>query len=130
MLAPTLYFLKVTERVTGGYEIWESHCGQERGCVSTDPEFVDFVHTKKEALAIINDWEINPPCGGVVEDVDWEERPHLPDIHESDISDDFCGTYSDLTEMILAMAELSNLKPYRVVADDGRILRYTFEVVE
>lgn len=130
MTAPTLYFLKVTERITGGYEIWEHHTGQCKGCVPTDPEFVDFVQTKDEALAIVNDWEINPPCGGVVEDVDWEERPRLPDILEDEVTDDFCGTYSDLIDMVLSICELSNIKAYNVVSEDGRLLRYTFEVVE
>ena len=32
--------------------------------------------------------------------------------------------------MILAMAELSGLKPYNVVDDDGRLQYFTFEVVE
>ena len=86
--------------------------------------------SKDEALAIINDWEINPPCGGVVEDVDWEERPRLPDINEADVTDEFCGTYSDLIDMVLSICELSNIKAYNVVSDDGRLLRYTFEVVE
>ena len=130
MNAPTLYFLKVTERSTGGYEIWESHRCQEKGCVNTEPQFVDFVNTKPEVQAIIDDWRLNPPLSGVLEDVDWEELPHLPDINVKDVTDDFCGTYSDITEMVLAMAELSNLKPYRVMSDEGKLLRYTFEVVE
>ena len=130
MNAPTLYFLKVTERISGGYEIWESHCGQEKGCVVTDPQFVDFVQTKSEVQAIIDDWKVNPPLNGVLDDVDWEEQPKLPVIYEDDVTDEFCGTYSDYPEMILAMAELSGLKAYRVISDDGRFLRYTFEVVE
>ena len=54
----------------------------------------------------------------------------LPNIHESEITDDFCGAYSDYPEMILAMCELSGLKAYGVVDDDGKLLRFTFEVVE
>ena len=130
MTAPTLYFLTVTERLTGGFEIWEHHTGQEKGCVPTDPQFVDFVRTEEEALTIVNDWELNPPLNGVVEDVDWEKRPSLPRIHQDDVTDDFCGTYTDLTEMVLSMAELSGIKAYGVEDDDGRLLRYTFEVVE
>ncbi len=129
MLAPTLYFLKVTERQTGGYEIWERHTGQEKGCIPSDDEFVDFVQTKQEVQAIIDDWRINPPLGGVLEDVDWEELPTLPEINVNDLKND-CGHYSDYPEMILAMAELSGLKPYRVTADDGRLLYFTFEVDE
>ena len=45
--APTLYFLTVTERLTGGYEIWESHRCQERGCVTTEPEFDEFIRELK-----------------------------------------------------------------------------------
>ena len=130
MSAPTLYFLKVTERITGTYEIWEQHMCQEKGCVKTEPNFVDYARTKSEALAIVNDWEINPPLNSIVEDVEWEERPNLPDINESNVTDDFCGTYSDLIEMVLSICELSNIKAYRVVSDDGKLLRYTFEVVE
>lgn len=130
MNAPTLYFLQVTERITGGYEIWESHCGQEHGCVSTQPEFVDFVQTKSEVQAIIDDWRVNPPLNGVLEDVDWKELPRLPDINQEDITDDFCGRYSDYPELVLSMAELSGLKAYRVVTDDNRFLGFTFEVVE
>lgn len=129
MQAPTLYFLKVTERITGGYEIWEHHTGQERGCVPTDPQFVDFVQTKEQVQAIIDDWKLNPPIDGVLDDVDWEELPKLPEVHEEDIEND-CGRYSDYPEMILAMAELSGLKPYNVVDDDGRLRYFTFEVVE
>ena len=130
MNAPTLYFLKVTERISGGYEIWESHCGQEKGCVVTDPQFVDFVQTKKEVQSIIDDWRVNPPLNGVLEDVDWKELPRLPDINQEDITDDFCGIYSDYPELVLSMAELSGLKAYCIVTDDNRFLGFTFEVVE
>ena len=51
------------------------------------------------------------------------------EINIEDITDDFCGTYSDYPEMVLAMAELSGLKPYRVIKD-GRLKCFTFEVVE
>ena len=54
----------------------------------------------------------------------------LPNINEKEVTDDFCGTYSDLIEMVLSICELSNIKAYRVVSDDGKLLRYTFEVVE
>ena len=130
MTAPTLYFLKVTERITGGFEIWEQHMCQEKGCFKTEPKFIDFVRTEDEALTIVNDWELNPPLGGVVKDVDWEKRPRLPDIHKDDVTDDFCGTYSDMVEMVLSICELSNIKAYRVIDDDGKLLTYTFEVVE
>lgn len=129
MTAPTLYFLDVQERITGGYEIWETHCGQEQGCVVTDPQFVDFVQTKPEVQAIIDDWRLNPPLGGKLEDVNWNELPNLPEKNLNEISDNY-GEYSDYPEMILAMAELSGLKPYRVIDDDGRLRYFTFEVVE
>ena len=54
----------------------------------------------------------------------------LPNIHESEITDDFCGTYSDFHDLVIAMCELSNLKAYRVIDDEGRLLKYTFKVVE
>ena len=130
MTAPTLYFLKVTERINGHYEIWEQHMCQERGCVKTEPEFIELAKTKTEVKAIIDDWRINPPLNGVLAEVEWEELPKLPAIDDTDVTNDFCGEYSDLTELCLAMAELSNLKPYRVMSDDGRLLHYTFEVVE
>ena len=54
----------------------------------------------------------------------------LPRIHKDQITDNFCGTYSDYPEMIEAMAELSGFKAYGVVDDDGKLLNFTFEVVE
>ena len=132
MNAPTLFVLTVTQRRNGGYEIWESHCGQCKGCVSTDPEFVDFVNTKQEAKAIVDDWRVNPPVGGILEDVDWNELPELPELDNSDFNDiRYNGEYYDLVDLVLAISELSGIKPYRVVDDtDGRFLKYTFEVVE
>ena len=58
------------------------------------------------------------------------QAPTLPSIHKDDVTDEFCGEYSDLVELVLSMAELSSLKAYRVIDDDGKLLRYTFEVVE
>ena len=132
MLAPTLYFLEITQRRNGGYEIWETHCGQEQGCVSTQPEFVDFVNTKKEAKAIVDDWRANPPFGGILKDVNWDELPELPELDRTDFNDiRYHGEYYDLVDLVLAISELSGIKPYRVVDDnDGRFLKYTFEVVE
>ena len=54
----------------------------------------------------------------------------LPRIHKDKINDNFCGTYSDYPEMIEAICELSGLKAYGVVDDDGKLLSFTFEVVE
>ena len=54
----------------------------------------------------------------------------LPNINEKEVTDDFCGTYSDVYDMLIAICELSNIKAYRVISNDGRLLRYTFEVVE
>lgn len=132
MAAPTLYFLKVTQRKNGGYEIWETHCGQEKGCIVTDPQFIDFVQTKNEVKAIINDWETNPPLDGVLDNVDWEELPELPELNRTDFNDiRYNGEYYDLVDLVLAISELSGIKPYRVVDDnDGRFLKYTFEVVK
>jgi hypothetical protein len=127
-MSPTLYILDVTERRTGGYEIWESHCGQEKGCISTEPEFVDFVQTKEEVQGIIDDWKINPPIDGVLDMVNWEEQPRLPEKNIKEVTDKFCGRYSDYPEMIIAMCELSGLKAYRVVADDGSLRYFSFEV--
>ena len=129
MNAPTLYFLNVQERLTGGYEIYEQHTGQCKGCVKTNPEFVDFVQTKQEVQAIIDDWKLNPPFNGILEDVDWEELPKLPEKHIDDIENN-CGKFRDYPEMILAMCELSGLKAYNVVDDDGRLQYFTFEVDE
>ena len=54
----------------------------------------------------------------------------LPKIHKDQINDNFCGTYSDYPEMIEAICELSGIKAYNVVDDDGKLLNFTFEVVE
>lgn len=129
MSAPTLYFLEISQRPTGEYEVWERHRCQERGCVFTDYQFVDLVQTKSQVQAIIDDWRINPPLDGVLEDVSWEELPQLEDIDIEDVTDDFCGTYSDYPEMINSICELSGLKAYRIVRD-GEFRGYTFEVVE
>ena len=128
MNAPTLYFLSVYQRETGEYEIWERHCGQEKGCVPSDDQFVDLVNTKSEVQAIIDDWRINPPLNGVLESVNWNELPQLEDIDITDI-DKCCGVYSDYPEMIKAICELSGMKAYRIVRD-GEFRGYTFEVVE
>jgi hypothetical protein len=128
MSAPTLYFLEVKERLTYGYDIYETHCGQEKGCVSTEPQHIDFVKTKEEVQAIIDDWKINPPLDGILEGVVWIEVPRLPTINTSDVTDNFCGEYTDYPEIILAMAELSGMKAYRAVADDGSLRFFTFEV--
>jgi len=130
MTAPTLYFLKITERIVGDYEIWESHMCQEKGCFQTEPQFVTLARNEDEAKAIIHDWRVNPPLNGQLQEVEWEHRPRLPEIHEDNVRDDFCGTYSDVYDMVIAICELSNIKAYTVVDDDGRALRYTFEVVE
>lgn len=129
-MSPTLYFLKVTERITGGYEIWETHMCQEKGCFQTEPQFVDFKETKHEVYALIDDWEVNPPLNGKLESVEWKEQPKLPEINIKDVTDNFCGNYADYPEMILAMCELSGLKAYHVVDDNGRLKTFTFEVKE
>ena len=56
--------------------------------------------------------------------------PTLPEINVNEVTDDFCGDYSDYPELILAICELSGIKPYKVVDDNGKLLRFTFEVVE
>ena len=57
-------------------------------------------------------------------------RVTLPKINVKEVTDDFCGTYSDYPELILAMAELSGLKAYEVRSDDDCLLNFTFKVVE
>ena len=128
MNAPTLYFLNITESYLGGFEIWEQHKCQEKGCFKTEPELVDFKETEDEVRAFIADFE-NKLLEGKLEDVEWNFKSRLPVIDIEEMNDDFCGTYTDYPEMILAMAELSCLKPYRVI-QDGRLKCYTFEVVE
>ena len=54
-------------------------------------------------------------------------KPMTP---EEVVIENDCGKYSDYPEMILAMCELSGLKAYNVVDDDGRLQYFTFEVVE
>lgn len=55
---------------------------------------------------------------------------NLPCINIDDVTDDFCGTYKDLTELVLAMVELSGLKAYRVRNNEGKLQCYTFKVIE
>ena len=52
MQAPTLYFLNAVETITGHFEIWETHCGQEKGCFETDPQLVEFVRTSKRGCTL------------------------------------------------------------------------------
>ena len=127
MNSKTLYSLIITERINGGYEVWETHTCQKKGCIQTQPALIDFVKTKEEVQSIIDDWRINPPLNGILSNVEWEEQPKLPTIHEEDITDD-CGVYTDYPEMILAMCELSGLKAYRVIDDNGKLKHFTFEV--
>ena len=54
----------------------------------------------------------------------------LPRIHKDKVTDDFCGTYSDYPELIEAICELSGIKAYGVTDDNGKLLNFTFEVVE
>lgn len=129
MNSKTLYSLIVTEKINGGYEVWETHTCQEKGCIQTQPALINFVQTKEEVQAIIDDWKLNPPLNGVLSDVEWEEQPKLPTIHQDD-ADTTHGTYADYPELILAICELSGLKPYRVIDDTGRLQYFTFEVVE
>ena len=131
MNAPTLYFLKCTQRSTGEYEIWEQHMCQEKGCIKTEPQFVDLRPNYGTAKAFVDAWITFPPLGGKVENVEWEHHFKFEKIDINDFSDDkFCGTYSDLRDMIVAMSELSNLKPYSIINEKCNLQGYTFEVVE
>lgn len=131
MSAPTLYFLEV-RNVEHGYEIWETHTGQCKGCVPTDPEFVSFHTRKTDVENEIHRWRVNPPLGARLEDVDWDEQPSIPEVQSvSDVPvDNRCGVYYDLIELVLAMGELSNLKPYKIIREDGTFAGYTMELVE
>jgi hypothetical protein len=54
----------------------------------------------------------------------------LPRIHKDKVNNNFCGTYSDYPELIEAICELSGIKAYGVTDDNGKLLNFTFEVVE
>ena len=128
MNLPTIYFLTV-EDCTEEWAIFETHQCQEKGCFRTEPRLIGWFETKEEALNCARNWK---PLEGIVQSIEviCDDLPTLPEINASNVTDDFCGTYSDYPEMILAMAELSGMKAYKVVDDNGRILSFTFEVVE
>ena len=84
---------------------------------------------KSEVEALIEDWRINPPLNGELADVEWEQLPGIPEL-EDITSIDAHGVYHNLTEVVLTMAELSGLKPYKLVNEFGDFAGYTFEVVE
>ena len=131
MSSPTLYFLTVEEHWgvdTNHYFISEQHQGQELGCIKTEPEHLTIVFSEKEAEEYINEYE-KELLNGVIAGVDWIKLPVIPrieDVREVEAH----GVYANLTEMALAICELSNLKPYEIVHEDGRFGGYTFEVIE
>ena len=135
MNAPTLYFLRITERHSPSkegevnYEVWEQHMCQEKGCFKTQPEVVAFCFRKSEVEELIEDWKVNPPLNGELADVEWEHLPMIPEL-EDVTSIDAHGVYHNLTELALTMAELGGLKPYKLVNEFGDFAGYTFEVVE
>jgi len=139
MQAPTLYFLKVTEVYNPSkgnqpedctfYEVWEQHQCQEKGCFKTEPTLVGFKFKQSEVEALIEDWRVNPPLNGVLADVEWEHLPSIP-LLEDITSIDAHGVYHNLTELVLAIAELSSLKVYECTNELGDFAGYTFEVVE
>ena len=133
--APTLYFLRIHEvhvpsrEGEVNYEVWEQHMCQEPGCFKSQPQLVSFCFKKEEVEALIEDWKINPPLAGKLEDVEWEHIETIPQI-EDITSVEAHGVYHNLTELVLAISELSSLKPYKVVNEFGDFAGYTFEVVE
>lgn len=132
MNSSTLYFLTCSERPTGEYEIWGQHMHQEKGCIKTEPEFITLKPNYGTAKAFVDAWITFPPAGGVVEDVKWEHYSKFDEVSLEEVndSDRFCGTYSDLRDLVVAMSELSNLKVSSVINEKGNLQCYTFEVVE
>ena len=68
MNAPTLYFLKVTERVIGGYEIWEQHQCQEKGCFWTDERYTGNTCLVGHIDEFVNEYE-NQILEGIIDEV-------------------------------------------------------------
>jgi hypothetical protein len=131
MSSPTLYFLTVEERWGAEgtlYFISEQHMCQERGCVKTEPEHLTICFSEHSTKEYIKCFE-SDLIEGVVEGVEWFKLPVIPRITDV-LEVDAHGVYSNLTEMVLAICELSQLKPYEIVREDGQFAGYTFEVVE
>jgi hypothetical protein len=101
---------------------------QEIGCVKTEPEHLDILFSMEQVDEFIEDFEKNL-LNGVLEGIDWIKLPEIPRIQNSTDVDSH-GIYHNLTEMVLAICELSGLKPYEIVHEDGQFAGYTFEVVE
>ena len=132
MSAPTLYFLEVKEHwsVNGTiFIISEQHMCQEKGCIKTEPEHLSICFSEEDAQNYIDEVEANL-LEGIVDGVTWIKLPVIPRIESATDLDSNCGVYHNLTEMVLAICELSNLKPYEIVRPDGVFAGYTFEVVE
>ena len=61
--------------------------------------------------------------------MEWEHAEQIPQL-EDVTSVNAHGVYHNLTELVLAICELSALKPYELVNEFGDFAGYTFEVVE
>lgn len=56
----TSYTLRVLkDEETGLYDIYESHCGDGKGCFETMPEYLDGLLTIPEAQEFIKDFKSN-----------------------------------------------------------------------
>ena len=85
--------------------------------------------TEQEANKYIDEFESNL-LEGIVDGVTWIKLPVIPRIETVTDLKSNGGVYHNLTEMMLAVCELSGLKPYEIVRPDGQFAGYTFEVVE
>lgn len=58
--------------------------------------------------------------------------PTPPSIPEDQVNEDtFYGTYPDLERLVIAInEEINGLNIYRVIDEDNKLLKYTFEAEE
>lgn len=134
MSSSTLYFLTVTEEWAASsegkiYLISERHMCQEKGCVKSDKQHLKICFSEQEVNVYLKKFK-NSLLEGILESVEWEPLPDIPEITNLDDFKQICGVYNNLTEMVLAMSELSGFKVYKIINDDGCFAGYTMELVE
>jgi hypothetical protein len=66
MNLPTLYFLTIRYCGNGDWGIFETHCGQEKGCIMSNESLLGWAETEGEAVKIAENWE---PLEGVVDSI-------------------------------------------------------------
>ena len=65
-MLPTLYFLTIRNCGNGDWGIFETHCGQEKGCFETEEQLIGWGASEEEAVKIAENWK---PIEGIVNSI-------------------------------------------------------------